>query len=109
MMGFVFRLIPPRPDFMSRMSDDERASMTSHFAYWGELLAQGRVAAVGPVNDPAGPYGIGIVLAEDMADAEAVRDADPAMQSRHGFVTEIAPMVRLVTPAGSFDAPGFSR
>jgi len=94
---------------MSRMSDDERATMTSHFAHWGELLAQGRVAAVRPVNDPAGPYGIGIVLAEDMADAEAVRDADPAMQSRHGFVTEIAPMVRLVTPAGSFDALGFAR
>jgi len=29
MMGFVFRLIPPRPDFMSRLSDDERATMTS--------------------------------------------------------------------------------
>jgi hypothetical protein len=34
MMGFVFRLIPPQPDFVSRMSDDERATMTSHFAYW---------------------------------------------------------------------------
>jgi uncharacterized protein YciI len=109
MMGFVFRLIPPRPTFMLDMSDDERVVMTAHFGYWAELLAHGRVVAFGPVQDPAGPYGIGIVLAENMAAAEALRDADPAMQSPHGFVTEIAPMARLVTQAGSFDAPWLAR
>jgi len=43
------------------------------------------------------------VLADDVAAAEAVRDGDPAMRSRHGFTTEITPMVRLVTPAGTYD------
>lgn len=106
MMGFVFRLIPPRPDFMPTMSDGEREVITAHFGYWGELLAQGKVLAFGPVSDPAGPYGIGIVLAEDLAEAGAIRDGDPALRSPFGFRTEIAPMVRLVTPTGSFDAPG---
>jgi len=45
------------------------------------------------------------VLAEDLAAAESVRDGDPVMSSSHGFVTEIIPMARLVTPAGTFDAP----
>jgi hypothetical protein len=64
--GFVFRLIPPRPDFASTMSDDERAIRTEQ--------------------------------------AEAIRDKDPTMTSSSGFLTEIAPMQRLVSPAGSFDA-----
>ena len=105
MMGFVFRLIPPRPDFRATMSEGERATMLAHVGYWSELLAQGRVIVFGPVDDPATPHGIGIVLAEDLADAESVRDGDPVMSSSHGFVTEIIPMARLVTPAGTFDAP----
>jgi uncharacterized protein len=105
MMGFVFRLIPPRHDFRTTMSDQERATMSAHVGYWGELLAQGRVIAFGPVHDRAHPHGIGIVLAEDLAAAEAVRDGDPVMRTLPGFVTEITPMARLVTAAGSFDAP----
>jgi uncharacterized protein YciI len=62
------------------------------------------VLAYGPVNDPQGGYGIGIFLAANLAEAEAIRDADPAVQSSHGFRGEIAPMLRLVTPTGSYDA-----
>jgi hypothetical protein len=36
------------------MSDDERAFMTAHMEYWSDLIAQGRCAAVGPVDDSAG-------------------------------------------------------
>jgi uncharacterized protein YciI len=102
--GFVFRLIPPRPDFATTMSDDERALMTAHSEYWSDLIAQGRCVAVGPVDDPAGGYGLGVVLAEDLAGAEDIRDKDPAMAPGSEFRTEIAPMYRLVTPAGSFSA-----
>jgi uncharacterized protein YciI len=104
MMAFVFRLISPRPDFMTTMSDDERATMVAHLAYWGGLLSEERVLAFGPVNDPKDPHGLGIVLATDLAEAEALRDGDPAMLSRHGFRTEIAPMFRLVTPSAIYDA-----
>ena len=101
---FVFTLVPPRPDFPFTMSDDERATMLEHVQYWSELTAAGRTVAYGPVADPAGSYGIGVVLADDLADAERLRDGDPAMRSSHGFRTEIAPMLRLVTPAATYDA-----
>jgi uncharacterized protein YciI len=104
MMGFVFRLIPPRPSFPVDMTPDERATMMAHVAYWSGLAAEGKVLAFGPVADPTAPYGIGIIIAEGWADAEVIRDSDPAVRSPHGFSTEIAPMLRLVTPTAVYDA-----
>jgi uncharacterized protein YciI len=104
MRGFVFRLIPPRDDFAFTMSEGERETMMAHVGYWSSLATQGRTLAFGPVNDPGGPYGIGIVLADSETEAEALREGDPAMSPPYGFRTEIAPMLRLVTPEGSYDA-----
>jgi len=69
----------------------------AHIDYWAGLAAAGSTIAYGPVNDPAGSYGIAIILADNQMAAHAVRDADPAMLSAHGFRTEIVPMPRLVT------------
>ena len=104
MPGYVFRLIAPRPTFAVDMSSDERATMLQHVGYWTELMAQGKVIAFGPVSDPAGAYGLGVILADDLAAAEALRDGDPAVRSSHGFRAELAPMLRLVTPDGTHDA-----
>src|SRR5690242_18841459 len=68
--GFLFRLLPPRPDFAVTMSPDERATMNDHARYWAECMARGDVIAYGPVNDPSGPYGIGIIVTDDLAAAE---------------------------------------
>jgi uncharacterized protein len=103
MRGFLFRLVPPRANFAFTMTEDERATMLRHAAYWSDLAAEGTAVAFGPVGDPEGPYGIGIVLVEDMAAAELVRDRDPAHNSSHGFRTEISPMLSLVTAGGRFD------
>jgi len=103
MRGFVFKLIPPRPDFAFTMSDEERDTMLAHVDYWAKLTAEGKTIAFGPVNDPAGGYGIGIIVAEDQAAAEELRDNDPAMRSTHGFRTEILPMLRLVTPDATYE------
>jgi uncharacterized protein len=102
--GYVFRLIAPRPKFAVDMSPDERATMLEHVGYWADLMAQGKVIAFGPVGDPAGAYGLGVILAADVAEAEALRDGDPAVRSSHGFRAELAPMLRLVTPDGTHDA-----
>ena len=103
MPAFLFRLIPPRPDFPLTMDDEERSVMVDHVAYWTRLTGQGRVAAFGPVEDPAGTYGIGIIVADDLPGAERLRDDDPAVRSSLGFHTEILPMAALVTPTGPID------
>ena len=102
--GFFFRLVPPRSDFAFTMSDEERKAMLAHVDYWTGLARAGSVVAFGPVGDADGPFGIGIVLAEDEAAAEALRDADPVMRAIDGFTTKITPMLQLVTPAGVFPA-----
>ncbi|MCU1494415.1 MAG: hypothetical protein JWO62_2179 [Acidimicrobiaceae bacterium] len=103
MKGFVFRLIPPRPDFAFTLSDEELATMTAHARYWAGLTAQGKAVAYGPVDDPSGNYGIGIMVVEDETEAMKLRADDPALLSPHGFHSEIAPMLGLVTPGGRFD------
>ncbi len=105
MPGYVFRLIPPRSSFAIDMSSDERATMLEHAGYWHDLTAQGKVLAFGPVDDPAGIYGIGIIVAADLAEATALGDSDPAVRSGHGFRAELAPMLSLVTPDGIHEAP----
>jgi uncharacterized protein YciI len=71
------------------MNDEEHSTMGAHFGYWSELAEQGKALAFGPVNDPSGVYGIGIVLAEDETEAMALRDADPALLSSHGFILRL--------------------
>ena len=81
--------------------------MMEHVEYWSALTREGRVLAFGPVGDPREVYGIGIVLAENQTEAETLRDRDPAIKSPHGFATEIAPMLRLVTPDQTYEGtPG---
>ena len=105
MSGYLFKLIPPRPDFAFTQSDDERATMFEHVHYWGELASAGKTLAYGPVDDPSGGYGIGIVLAENLQAAERLRYDDPVIRSL-GFHTEIFPMLSLVTPSARYDAAG---
>ena len=83
------------------MSDEDRQTMREHVGYWTTLAKSGRALAFGPVADRASAWGVGVVLAEDLDDAERLRDDDPAMGSPHGFRTEILPMFQLVTPEGN--------
>lgn len=99
---FVFRLLPPRPDFPVTMSEEERVVMHDHGTYWSDLAARGAAVAFGPVDDPAGAYGIGIVLAEGRDAAEKIRDGDPVVRCGVGFRVQIAPMRQLVTPGGRY-------
>jgi uncharacterized protein YciI len=94
---FLCRLIPPRPDFAATMTAEERSVMQNHAAYWIQNLERGRAIVFGPVADPKGDWGVGIVDAADLAAVEALRDADPAILSGRGFRYEILPMPRLIT------------
>jgi uncharacterized protein len=43
------------------MTDEERAIMMKHVAYWTEIMNRGKVLAFGPVLDPNEIYGLGII------------------------------------------------
>jgi len=96
MKYFLFRLIPPRPTFLADITPAERQLMQAHAAYWRDQMAQGRVAAFGPVADPAGPYGIGVLTLEDDVPPHALAAADPTIQADAGFRFEIHAMPSLV-------------
>src|SRR3712207_2573373 len=81
MSTFVFRLIAPRPTFALDMTDDERAVMGEHAAYWQSYIEGGRMVVFGPVMDDTGSWGLGIVEADDEDELRAYAAGDPAVTS----------------------------
>jgi len=98
---FLYKLMPPRPTFPADMTPAEGILMREHVAYWAALMKQGRVLAFGPVADPKGSYGIGIIQLEDAEDAQALGARDPVIVANAGFGYEVHPMPRLVVAPSS--------
>lgn len=94
---FVNRLIGPRPTFPMDISEAERAVMARHVAFWAPLVADGTVIVLGPVGDPAGAYGLGVVRTADAQANAAILAEDPAITSGLGFRYETAPMMATRT------------
>jgi uncharacterized protein len=76
---FVFRLIAPRPTFALDMTDEERAVMERHAAYWQSFIDSGAMAIFGPVLDSTGSWGLGVVEADDEDELRAFAASDPAV------------------------------
>ena len=96
MPHFFLKLIAPRPTFAMDMNDAEKKMMQEHFLYWKGCQDKGEVVVFGPVMDPAGPYGMGIIVAADEAGARAFAAGDPTMKANCGFKCEVHSM-RAVT------------
>lgn len=96
MPHFFLKLIAPRPSFANDMNEQEKTLMQQHFIYWKERQDAGEVLVFGPVLDPKGPYGMGIVSAADETGAHAFAAADPAMKANIGFACEVHSM-RAIT------------
>jgi uncharacterized protein YciI len=75
---YVLHLIPPRPDFPMTMTAEERSVMEKHVAYWTEKMKLGKVYAFGPVMDPKGIYGLGIVGVDNEQELKDFIENDPA-------------------------------
>src|SRR5262249_42705018 len=76
---FLFRLIPPRDDFAQTMTAEEQQAMSQHMEYWQQLLNDGKVVVYGPVADPEGVWGIGVLRATDRAEVLAIGERDPSV------------------------------
>ena len=76
---FLFRLIPPRADFAQTMTADEQQAMAAHQEYWQRLLRVGRVVVYGPVADPEGVWGMGVLRADERAEVLEIGERDPSI------------------------------
>jgi hypothetical protein len=93
---FLCRLIPPRPTFAADMTPREADAMQRHVVYWTELANKGTAVAFGPVADPKGAWGVGIIAVNDEAELQRLQDHDPAIVSNIGMRYEAYAMPALI-------------
>lgn len=90
------KLVPPRPDFAMTMTETERAVMGRHLEFCKGLIDRGKGLLFGPVLDPAGPWGCGLLVVKDDAEARAMMSEDPAVTSGIGARYELLPFLRVM-------------
>jgi len=96
MKFFLCRLIPPRPTFAQDMTDAEAMVMRDHVTYWTDLAERGTAIVFGPVADPKGAWGIGILEVEDETEVQSLTAHDPVIRAAIGATYETLPMLRAV-------------
>ncbi|MES1189640.1 MAG: YciI family protein [Steroidobacter sp.] len=92
---YFYKLILPRPTFNIDASEEERAVMQEHVAFWVNQLKDGKVIAFGPVADPDGPFGIAILKLADEETPAILCAQDPCVLANMGFVTQLYPMPKF--------------
>jgi len=93
---FLCKLLPPRPTFQQDMSLSERKLMGEHVAYWTEFAKRGVAVVFGPVLDPEGGWGLGILRVADPAELAGFQQNDPTIRSGLGFKYQTFPIASLV-------------
>jgi hypothetical protein len=61
----LIKLISHRPTFAQDLTEEESNTMKQHAAYWKDKADKGIAFVYGPVRDPKGAYGLGIVEVEN--------------------------------------------
>ena len=83
---YFMKLNPPRPTFSQDMTADERDVMQRHVAYWTEQMRRGVIYVFGPVLDPSGSWGLGVVEADDEEELRAFAADDPVVTTGTGTI-----------------------
>jgi len=78
---YVLKSVGSRPTFQQDMTEDERNVMNQHIAYWTDKSDKGIAIVFGPVFDPKGGYGLGIVEVENEEQVHTLVADDPAVKS----------------------------
>ena len=86
---FFCKLTPPRTTFPKDITPTEAKLMQDHAAYWRGLLSEERVVVFGPVEDPAGTFGIVILRASSETEARGLANNDPVVKANIGFKYDV--------------------
>ena len=98
---FLCQLRPPRASFMADMTPDERGLMLAHQQYMRPFVESGMVIALGPVADPKGSWGLGLVEALDRAHVDRLTAGDPVIMANRGFHYETHPIPQMILGRGA--------
>jgi uncharacterized protein len=93
---FLLKLGAPRPAFATDMTEADMRVMQEHAAYLKGYVDKGTVIVMGPVLDPAGPWGLAVTEAGSEDEVRAIIAKDPTALSGLGFRWEVYPMLRAV-------------
>lgn len=93
---FLLKLVAPRPTFPADMTDTEARVMEEHVHYLKGFVDKGMVIIMGPVMDPAGPWGVAVVEAGSEDEVRFLISRDPTLLSGLGFRYEVYPMARAM-------------
>lgn len=72
--------------------------MGVHGQYWRQKMVEGKIVVFGPVLDPKGVWGLGVLRVKDEAEAAALQNQDPVILAQRGFSYETLPMMTAVVP-----------
>jgi uncharacterized protein len=75
---YFLKLNPPRASFTMDMTTEERAVMQQHVEYWAPYVQNGTMIVMGPVMDPKGGWGAGIIGVESEEQLNQLLEKDPA-------------------------------
>ena len=78
---FVLKTHGNRPSFPQDMNNEERAVMQEHVTYWTGLADKGTALLFGPVIEPEGTYGLGIIAIENEIEINSLFENDPAIKA----------------------------
>ena len=82
--------------------------MAEHFAYWERFEQRGQVVVLGPVLDPAGTWGLGIIEGETDDAVRAIALEDPAVKSGMSTFEVLAMADPFVARSGQRHHPASS-
>ena len=75
---FVLKFTPCRPNFAQTMTNEEKKIVEQHIAYWKNYMSKGIMLIFGPVLDPKGIYGLGIIAVDSEEQISGLMENDPA-------------------------------
>lgn len=77
------KLNPIQPTFMMDKTSDEKTFMQSPVGYWTTLLNENIAILFGPVLDPKGAHGTGVVTVDNEEHLKQIIANDPANGLNH--------------------------
>jgi uncharacterized protein YndB with AHSA1/START domain len=93
---FFCRLVPPRSTFPADMTAAEAKAMKEHADYWRGHARGGPAVVFGPVGDPKGTWGLGVLALDDERDLPALLAGDPVIRAELGMRYETLPMLSAI-------------